>query len=405
MITDHIEHSYPVRPGNHFHLLVNGIRFYPAMLQSIREADHYVLMEMYLVVSGQAANLFSKALVDAVRRGVTVQLLLDAFGSREFSAQDREQLVQGGVQLVFYNRLRLRRLKKNLMRTHRKFLIIDGKVVFVGGSGIADEFTGKYGWRETMVEVHGPVVADWQTLFTSNWEGWSSRPVPLPACAPAGNQGQSGRVVWTAGGTTRLEIKRALINRTRHASECVWVASAYFVPSSKLRRALRRAALRGVDARLLLPGPITDHPAVRFASRRFYARLLRHGVRIFEYQGRFMHSKIALVDNWSSIGSSNLDRWNLRWNLEANQEIHDSDFAEQVSHMLLDDFDHSEEIHFRQWQQRSLVLRLKEWLWGRVDILLARWMPHGSVLDNEETSLPGRGRPRDHTGDTESGKD
>jgi phosphatidylserine/phosphatidylglycerophosphate/cardiolipin synthase-like enzyme len=370
------EHDFPFRPGNCFHLLVNGQRFFPVMLDAIRGASRQIVMEMYLVESGRIANQFSSALIEAARRGVSVQLLLDAFGCRALSGQDREQLVQGGVQLIFYNPLQLRRPKKNLLRTHRKFLVIDAAVAYVGGTGITDFFAGEGGWRETMLEARGPVVADWQTLFARNWENCTGTPA-LPAMkAPASGKDQRGRVVWTERGSTHLEIKRSLLNRTAGARQRVWVATAYFVPSRKVRRALRRAAMRGVDTRLLVPGPVTDHPAVRFASRRFYARLLRHGVRIFEYKGRFMHSKVALTDNWSSIGSSNLDRWNLRWNLEANQEVDDRDFAGEVAQMLLEDFRLSHEIDYRQWQQRSVIHRLKEWLWGKVDILLSRWKPH-----------------------------
>lgn len=371
------EGGFPERAGNRFELLVDSPVFYPRMLAAIQGAGSYVLMEMYLVESGAITRRFCSAFIDAAQRGVTVQLLLDDFGSRGLGRQDRAALRRGGVQLAFYNPLQLLRLKHNLQRTHRKYLLVDGELAFVGGSGITDEFTGEAGWRETMLEVRGPVVADWQSLFSRTWPAWSSRPVPS-ARVPSGlSNGQRGRVAWTTSGSSQLEIKRVLLNRTRNARERVWLASAYFVPSRKLRRALRRAALRGVDARLLVPGPVTDHPAVRFASRRFYTRLLRDGVRIFEYQKRFMHSKVGLVDQWSTIGSSNMDRWNLRWNLEANQEVNDAGFAARVAGMLCSDFEHSEELDYRQWQQRSIMHRLNEWLWGRVDQLLDRWTPHG----------------------------
>jgi cardiolipin synthase len=341
------EQVYPQRTGNEFQLLVDGEQFYPAMLQAVEQAQHYVLMEMYLVESGRVADLFCAAFVAAVQRGVCVQLLLDAFGARKFARRDREYLLSNGVQLASFNPLSLRHFKRNLLRTHRKFLLADASVVFVGGSGIA-----------------------------ANWQRWSGQVAPAPLPVPVSRASLSGRVVWSAAGTTRLEIKRSLINRTRNAATRVWLASAYFVPSRKVRRVLRRAAARGIDARLLLPGPVTDHPAVRFAGRRFYARLLRHGVRIFEYQHRFTHTKLVLVDNWCSIGSSNMDRWNLRWNLEANQEIFDPGFAAEVARMLQTDFAHCREIHYREWRRRSLSHRLKEWLWGKIDTRLAQWSPY-----------------------------
>jgi len=381
------EHVFPRRDGNEFHLLVDGDQYYPAMLQAVEQAQHYILMEMYLVESGRVADLFCDAFIAAAQRGVRVQLLLDAFGTRRFSRLDRGRLLRNGVQLASFNPLSLRHLKGNLLRTHRKFLLADATVVYVGGSGIADFFSGPHAWRETMIAARGPVVSDWHALFASNWRRWSGQPVPAPLPVTSCNANITGRVVWTAAGSTRLEIKRNLINSARRSGSRVWLASAYFVPSRKVRRVLRQAAARGVDARLLLPGPVTDHPAVRFASRRFYAKLLRHGVRIFEYQHRFMHTKLALVDDWCSIGSSNMDRWNLRWNLEANQEIFDPGFAAEAGRMLQADFAQSLEISFQEWQRRSLSHRLKEWLWGKIDTRLAQWRPHAR---DTARGIPGR---------------
>ena len=166
------------------------------------------------------------------------------------------------------------------------------------------------------------------------------------------------------------EIKRSLYNRVRRAERRVWVQIAYFVPSRKVRRALRQAAGRGVDVRLLLPGPYTDHPAIRHAGRRFYAGLLRAGVRIFESQPRFLHAKTMLCDNWVSIGSSNLDRWNLRWNLEANQEVDNILFAQATGAMFEEDFLNSIECRYEDWRRRPWYARLREHLWGRVDMWL-----------------------------------
>ena len=152
--------GFPVREGNSFSLLVNAPEYYPAMLQAIRDARSYVLMEMYLIESGQVADDFIEAVAGAAQRGVSVQLLLDAFGARGFSGDDRGRLASAGVQLAFYNPLQLSRPARNLLRTHRKFLIVDGIRAFVGGAGIADVFAGQRGWRETMLEIRGTVVQD-----------------------------------------------------------------------------------------------------------------------------------------------------------------------------------------------------------------------------------------------------
>jgi cardiolipin synthase len=202
------------------------------------------------------------------------------------------------------------------------------------------------------------------------WREHHAEPIPDPVRTPGpSTDGMSGRVAVSAS-LREQDIRRSLFNRVRAAGRRVWISTAYFVPSRKLLRALKRAARRGVEVRLLLPGPYTDHPAVRHAGRRFYGGLLRAGVRVFEFQPRFLHAKSILCDNWASVGSSNFDRWNLRWNLEANQEVDDPRFAVSVQAMFEDDFRDSLEIRHEDWQRRGWRPRIREQLWGRVDMLL-----------------------------------
>jgi len=214
-------------------------------------------------------------------------------------------------------------------------------------------------------------------LFRRTWCRATDRELAMPEIVDIKTVGdQWGRVNYSRG-LLYPEISRAVINRIRKAQRRVWLATAYFVPSMKLRRILRRAAKQGVDVRLLVAGDRTDHPAVRHAGQRFYRRLLRHGVRIFEFHPRFTHSKVLLCDEWTSIGSSNLDRWTLRWNLEANQEIEDVAFAHQVGAMLEEDFTKSHERLFSEWTGRPWYQRWKERFWGWVDLWLVRLF-HGS---------------------------
>jgi cardiolipin synthase len=367
---------YPWREGNRFKLLIDGDQFYPAMLQAIATSHSQIFLEMYLVESGQIADRFIDALLGAVARGATVYLLLDDFGARGLNRSDRERMLQGNITLIFYNRLRYGELRRNFFRDHRKLLVVDNHIAFVGGAGIADDFASpdkpQRRWRETVVAIEGPVVADWQKLFRDTWRHVSGESLQLPSTAQSGVVGkQRGRINYTRG-FFYPEIKRTVINQIRAAHTRVWLATAYFVPAMKLRRALRQAARRGVDVRILTPGDHTDHPAVRHAGRRFYHRLLHDGVRIFEYQPRFTHSKILLCDEWVTIGSSNIDRWTLRWNLEANQEIDDAVFAAEVTAMLERDFQNSEECLFGEWRNRPWYQRAKETFWGWVDIWLER---------------------------------
>ncbi len=367
---------FPWRKGNRFKLLVDGDAFFPAMLASISTARRYVLLEMYLFESGQVAERFIEALCAAAGRGVRVCVLLDDFGAFYLWRRDRERLTEGGVELAFFNRLRPARRLLNLPRNHRKLLLVDGEVAFTGGVGITDQFDPAVSpdtfWHEIMVEIRGPCVPDWQSVFCETWARSTGRPLDLPAPQGKARGGRMGRVVLHARAAARSEITRSFVTRVRNAERRVWLATAYFLPPWKLSRALRRAAREGKDVRLLLPGPRTDHPSVRILGRRYYGRLLRDGVRIFEYQPRFLHAKVLLVDDWLSIGSSNLDHWNHRWNLEANQELEDPALVEKVRSIFVSDFAKSREIGLREWRERPRLERLMERLFGWIFSLSAR---------------------------------
>ncbi len=367
---------FPWRKGNRFKLLVDGGAFFPAMLTSIATAKSHILLEMYLFESGQVADRFIDALTAAAGRGVKVYVLLDDFGAFYLRRRDRERLSDGGVELASFNRLRPARRLLNLPRNHRKLLLVDGEVAFTGGVGITDRFDPAVHpesyWHEIMVEIRGPCVLDWQSVFKETWERSTGRFLILPRGELKGRGSRAGRVVLHARAAARSEITRSFINRVRNAERRVWLATAYFVPSWKLRRELRRAAREGKDVRLLLPGPRTDHPSVRILGRRYYGRLLRDGVRIFEYQPRFLHAKVLLVDEWLSIGSSNLDHWNHRWNLEANQELEDPVLVEKVRSLFVTDFAKSREIGLHEWRERPRVERLMGRLFGWIFSLTAR---------------------------------
>lgn len=372
-------YRYPWRGGNRAELLVDGQTFFPAMLQAIEEARSYILLELYLASSGRVATRFIDALGAAAARGVSVYMLLDGFGASALAHADRQRLRAAGVRLAFFNPLRLKLALGNFERDHRKILVVDGHFAFAGGAGLADEFLhprrGRP-WRDTMARVAGPVVHDWCDLFAQAWERSNGEPPRLPEAAGAPAAGSAaGRVTFSSGLRVQ-EVKRSLIKHMRGTRRRLWFATPYFLPSRKIRHALRRAAKRGVDVRVLLPGPVTDNPPVRQAGRRFYARLLRNGVRIFEYDARFMHAKTYLCDDWVSIGSSNADRWNLRWNMEANQELVDPAFAEAVAEMFRNDFATSLEIAPEHWLRRPWHHRVQEWFWGAVELWADRLTRH-----------------------------
>ena len=341
------QYKFPWRTGNRFEPLVDSTEFFPRMLAAIDAAENYILLEMYLVESGIVANRFIEALVQAAGRGVAVYLLLDDFGALGLKWRDRERLAHPNITLVFYNPLPSYSLLHNLYRIiwqhatvglyrdHRKLLLVDGNIAFTGGTGITDAVDSPAApsrrWRETMITIRGPALVDWQQLFIESWNLYAPELLTLPGItAIPQKNGQTGRVTVNEA-RRRMGIQRSLHKHLKYAHQRIWFATAYFIPSWTLRRKLKQAAKRGVDVRLLVPGPITDHPGARYASHRYYGRLLKGGLRIFEYRPRFFHAKTVLCDDWASIGSCNFDRWNLQWNLEANQEISDAEMAHAVA--------------------------------------------------------------------------
>lgn len=376
---------YPWRAGNRFELLLDGAVFFPRMLAAITAAAQQVEVELYLIEDGQCSERLVDALCRAAARGVRVRGLFDAYGAAGLAAPARERLLAAGVELRWYNPLRWRRGVRNFHRDHRKLVLVDGRLAYVGGTGATDEFwlpsESRSPWHEVMVEIEGPLVGDWQQLFEHQWRArfaWRPQHQPLalslPDCPPAGLG--LGRVAY-ADAAQHRDILLSLLRALRGARQRVWLATPYFLPTWKIRRALRRAAARGVEVRLLLAGRHTDHPPVRFAGQRYYPKLLKAGVRIFEYQPRFLHLKMVLVDDWVSVGSCNFDHWNLRFNLDANVEALDPGFTQAVAACFIEDFAVSREITLDDWQQRPWWRRAQQRLWGWLDRLavnlLDRW--------------------------------
>ncbi|CAG8866595.1 Major cardiolipin synthase ClsA [Pseudomonas fluorescens] len=369
---------FPWRDGNQFELLIDGPAFFPRMLLEIVRAEFQVDLELYLVEAGGCAQAVVQALEQAASHGVQVRCLFDDYGAAAFTPVLRQRLTAAGVQLRWYNRLNWRRGVRNLYRDHRKLLLVDQRWGVVGGTGVTDEFW-KPGdevseWHEVMVEMQGPIVVDWQLLFDRQWHANNRRTAWRPPQgfglqrlprAPSQGSGM-GRVAY-ADARQHRDILRSLVRSLNSGSQRIWLATPYFLPTWSVRRSLRRAAARGVDVRLLLTGPRTDHPSVRYAGHRYYPRLLRAGVKIFEYQPCFLHLKMVLVDDWVSIGSCNFDHWNLRFNLEANLEALDPPLTAAVAASFERDFAQSLEVDLDHWHARPLWRRFKQRVWGVLD--------------------------------------
>jgi cardiolipin synthase len=378
--------SWPWRPDTRARLLWESHEFVPAIIDALELARRHIDMELYLVESGPLFNRFYRALVDAVGRGVRVRLLIDAVGSAALSDHDRERLSDSGVYLRVFNTLRFGHFLEGLIRDHRKLIIVDGRLAYSGGMCISDWYdttlSGDQVWLDAMAEISGPVVKDCGALFEQSWQlasrghmrealRWRLKRVREPMAPAPDTREDHVRLCAARGGRHNL-LLLTLLRHIRRARREVWLCTPYFFPHRALIHVLCLAAKRGVSVTLTLPGPITDHPALRRAGQYYYQRLLAAGVVVQEFQPRFFHLKAALVDDWVTLGSSNYDRWNLGWNLDANLEFSDPAFRLAMQKRRVAMGKLSTEIRWREWCKRSLWQRWRERFWHWLGTRLLR---------------------------------
>jgi cardiolipin synthase len=369
--TMHALTGSPMSEGNRVTILKNGIEIFPAMLAAIRDAKRTINIEFYIYWDGEIGRKFAEALAEKARAGVTVKVILDAVGSAQMSRSLVNFMARNGVDVEWYHPLRWYTLSTLNHRTHRKLLVVDGRIGFSGGVGIADDWLGdadsKNHWRDTMACVEGPVVTQMQSAFMDNWvksrgellTGLDYFP-PLATIGP--HLTQVLKSSPTEGSST---VKLLYIISIVSAIKSIYISNAYFVPDADTIRALEGAVRRGVDVRVIVPGEFTDVPIVRQASRWHYELLLRRGIRIFEYQPTMMHAKTMVVDGaWSTIGSSNFDDRSFRLNDEVNINIYNDDIAAQMEAMFHADLARCEEVTLRKWFRRGWLDKTKEKLAG-----------------------------------------
>ncbi len=366
--------------GNHIWLLRNGAEAFPSMLEAIEGAERQVLLEMYWFASDDIGRKFARALADAAARGVEVALIYDSLGSWESDIGMFDDLARAGVKVLEFNPImpwhKRFRLAKLTRRDHRKILVVDGQIGFTGGINIADpwlpEDSDGHGWRDDMARLEGPVVAGLAEIFLRNW--YRESDVQLARLSRAGepkaHRPQKVRVLGENFSAHRREIVRAYLKNLYRAERRVWIANSYFLPDRMVVRALKRAARRGADVRVLVPG-VSDVEIVRHASRAMWGGLMRNGVRIFEWQKNMLHAKTAVIDGrWSTIGTFNMDARSLRSNLEVNVAVSDEGFAAVMEQSFERDLESSREVDSHEFLFRPLGDRLLELVFYRFRKLL-----------------------------------
>jgi len=351
----------PILPGNRVTPLRNGIEIFPAMLQAIQEAERTITLETYIYWSGRIADRFSEVLAAKAREGVKVHVLLDAFGCNCRDGESLRRMERAGVELEFYHSANLIRANH---RTHRKLMVVDGRIGFTGGVGIADHWDGNADspehWRDSHYRVEGPVVAQLQAAFLDNWMKTRARVLHGAAYFPKLEEAGSCHCqMFKSSPMEGSESARLMYLFSISAAEhSLKIANAYFIPDDLVTASLIDAVGRGVNVEVLLPVKHTDSLSVRHASRHRWGRLLRNGVRIFTYQPTMYHCKLMIVDDlWTTVGSANFDNRSFRLNDEANLNVLNEDFATVEAAVLAQDRLRSKEFSYRDWRARSLLIK------------------------------------------------
>jgi len=331
-------------------------------------ARQEILLENYIFQAGAWPERVFRILVRQARAGLRVHLTLDALGSREFPARWARELEAAGAHLHWYHRLTLRGLGGRLRRTHRRLIVVDGRCLVVGGFAISDAWLsgqpGNRPYRDILLAGMGAIAGRGRSLFAAGLHtDLSLMASPPPATGPW------GEVRLLAGNPPRrMNVRRRYMAAFKRARQSLWVATPYFNPDPRVLSLLYAAVRRGVDVRVLLAGRITDHPLLRFGIQAYYQKLLRHGIRVYEYEGSFLHGKYVQVDGlWASVGSANLDFLSLWFNRELNMELRGAVPNVLLRTLFLREFARAREIVPDGWARRPWWRRPLEGILARID--------------------------------------
>ena len=361
-------------PGHRIRWLFGGAQAYPAMLDAIATARSEILLETYIWASDANGRRFVDAVCIKAQEGVRVRCVIDGAGSFGFSGDDVQRMRAAGVLLsVFHPVGPWRRRWGWQVRDHRKLLIVDGRVAFAGGMNLADDYApvawGGRGWNDVHAQIEGPVLRELERLFEVSWnyaepENWDAA-LPAPGRRipePIAIHGSNTRVQALAVG--RFMGRRIVQHHLQHAmamaKERIWIESAYFIPNRTLRGALKRAARRGVDVRVMVPRN-SDIPGLAHASRYTWTSLLKAGVRIFEWTRGMLHAKTLSIDGvWCTVGSYNLDSRSLLYNWEVTLEVLDAHVAEELEEKFRDDLEFCDPVDPAEFRRRGLWHKIRE---------------------------------------------
>ena len=356
---------YPFTSGNHLELLIDGQATFDAIAGAMAAAEEYILFQFFIIHDDELGRRMKDLLIERARAGVRVHFLYDEIGSIKLPQRYKRELREAGVEVDEFGtrRGRANRFQVNF-RNHRKIVVVDGRVAFVGGHNVGDEYLGKsekFGpWRDTHVQIDGPAVLQCQAVFLSDWY-WATGKLPEVCIDPQVTDSASspgGALIMPTGPALNLEVcQMALQAIINGATQRLWIASPYLVPDEATLTALKFAAKRGVDVRLMIPA-IKDHLIVYLAGFSFFEEMEEAGIQLLRYDNGFMHQKVILVDDHlAGVGTVNLDNRSISLNFEITAFSLEDDFIGAVEQMLEEDFKfctpatgadfHDRPLHFR----------------------------------------------------------
>jgi cardiolipin synthase A/B len=353
--------------GNAITCLQNGDEIFPAMLAAIRSAQLSITFETYIYWSGEIGKAFADALKERAQAGVPVHVMLDWAGSAKMERHLLDELEQAGVEVELYHALNWYSVARLNNRTHRKLLVVDGRIGFTGGVGIADQWNGHAQdpdhWRDIHFRIEGPVVAQLQAAFMDNWIKSTGRvlhtPIYYPPLGPVGAHKMHVFVSSPSGGTASMYLMYLLA--VAAAQKSIDLQAAYFIPDRLMVDALVAARKRGVKIRLLVPGRFIDSRLVRMASKRRWGKLLAEGVEIYEFGRTMMHNKMLILDRLMvSVGSTNFDMRSFNLNDEASLNIYSPAFGDEMTKVMESDLRHAKRYTLDRWKKRSLKEKFGE---------------------------------------------
>lgn len=356
--------NLPICKGNSARLLVDGKETYDELIAAIREAKRYILFEFYIIKNDWAGSMIKNLLIERARTGVSVYVIYDEIGSHKLLPGHIRQMKKAGVRIVPFNgkRLFLTNIVRLNFRNHRKLVLADGRMAFVGGLNIGVDYLGQghlgY-WRDTFLRLSGPAVLEAQLSFLEDWHWATYGDIPeLDWESAAAAAGDVPMMLLPSGPVDSLNVwQTALVLLAETAHKRLWLTTPYFVPSGVVANALQMAALRGVDVRILVPRKC-DHRLVQLSSLTLLPELLPYGIGVYAYNKGFLHEKIALADDdICTVGTANLDNRSLSLNFELTALMCSEEMAGQVHEMLLRDFEHSVPLRPEDWESRSFVLK------------------------------------------------